>query len=108
MALDKQADNPVVLNLKGLTNLCNYFVICSAATTVQARAIFEEVKARARENGFEAHHAQSDDADTWLLVDFFDVVVHIFHEEARYFYNLENLWHDAKKVPIPKKGASRK
>ncbi len=102
-ALDKQAGDPVVLDVRGLTNLCDYFVICSAETTVQAAAIYEEVKARAQENGFEAHHCQRDDGDTWMIVDFFDVIVHIFHQEARSFYDLEHLWRDAKKVAIPKK-----
>jgi len=115
----KQAIDPVVLEVGSATNLCDYFVICSAQTGVQARAIYEEVSQRCKAEGIKVHHWAADENNTWIMIDLFDVVAHIFTEEARAFYNLESLWSQAPrvkptvkraraKVAIRKKPAARK
>ncbi|MFA5270972.1 MAG: ribosome silencing factor [Candidatus Omnitrophota bacterium] len=101
--LDKQAKRPVVLNLEKLSTLCDYFVICSVDTGVQAEAVCDWVVEKSKELNYKVHHSERDDASGWVLVDFFDVILHIFVDDLRKFYDLEHLWIDAKKVRIPKK-----
>jgi len=105
LAVEKQAHQPVVLDIRGLSSLCDYFVICSGETGRQVQAIGDNILEHSREAGFTVHHSEADDAYNWLLIDFFDVVVHIFTDEARKHYNLEYLWREAKAVmskPKPK------
>jgi ribosome-associated protein len=101
---EKQAREPVILDVGSITNLCDYFVICSAETGVQARAIYEEVSHRCRLDGVKVHHWSADENNTWIMVDLFDVVVHIFTEDARAHYSLEQLWQQAPRVkPVLKR-----
>jgi ribosome-associated protein len=100
--LTKHAIKPVILDVRGKCGICDYFVICSGETGVQTQAIAREVAARCKENGFAVHHYEEDAESRWILVDLFDVMVHIFTPEARLFYNLEYLWAGARKVRVPK------
>jgi len=93
----------VILDVSKFFSLYDYFVICSAETGRQVRAIYEEVEKSCKENHIDIHHCEDDHACRWILVDLFDVLLHIFVDEARDFYNLEYLWRDAKKVCAPKK-----
>ncbi|MCK9573025.1 MAG: ribosome silencing factor [Candidatus Omnitrophica bacterium] len=102
-ALDRKAKHTVVLDVSKLSGLCDYFVICSAETGTQADAILNWVAAQAKENNFRMHHFEKDDSSDWVLVDFSDVILHIFVNDARKFYNLEHLWADAKRVRIPRR-----
>jgi len=105
MALEKQAHQPVVLDVRGMSSVCDYFVICSGETGRQVQAIGDNIVKLSREAGFSVHHQEIDESCNWLLIDFFDVVVHIFTDEARKYYNLEYLWREAKAVsgkPKPK------
>jgi len=102
-ALDKKAKHTVILDVSSLSGLCDYFVICSAETGTQAVAILGWVASKAKENNFKMHHYEKDELSEWVLVDFSDVILHIFVSDARKFYNLEHLWADAKKVRIPRK-----
>ena len=98
LALEKQAHDPVVLDIRGMSSLCDYFVICSGETGRQVQAIGDNILKHSREAGFTVHHSEADDAYSWVLVDLFDVVVHIFTDEARKHYNLEYLWREARAV----------
>ena len=104
IALEKKAIRPVVLDVREFFNLYDYFVICSAETSRQVKAISDEIAKKCRESGIHIHHREKDESFQWTLIDLFDVVVHVFLEEARDFYNLEYLWRDAKKVRISFKG----
>ena len=101
IALEKKAIHPVILDVREFFNLYDYFVICSAETSRQVKAIAEEIAKRCRENDIHIHHREKDESFQWMLIDLFDVVVHVFLEETRDFYNLEYLWRDAKKVKVP-------
>lgn len=100
IVLEKKARKPVVLNVTGICGLCEYFVICSAETARQAQAIYEAIWKYCKEEKIIIHHRESDLSSQWILVDFFDVVIHIFTDAARNFYNLEYLWREAKKVRL--------
>ena len=95
LALSKKAGDVVVMDLRGLTTMADFFVVCSADSDVQIRAIADAVDDGMREKGSGAWHRESG-ISSWVLLDFVDFVVHIFHRNTRSFYNLEKLWGDAK------------
>lgn len=98
-AEDKKAMNIVALDLKGISLVADYFVICHGNSDTQVQAIATEVRKRAHEAGISARIEGMDSA-RWVLMDLGDVVVHIFHRDEREYYNLERLWSDAKVVEI--------
>ena len=83
------------MDLRGLTTMADYFVVCSADSDVQIRAIAAAVDEGMQQKGAAAWHKESG-SSSWVLLDFVDVVVHIFHRNTRAFYNLEKLWGDAR------------
>ncbi len=95
LALSKKAGDVVIMDLRGLTTMTDFFVVCSADSDIQIRAIADAVDDGMREKGDGVWHRESG-TSSWVLLDFVDVVVHIFHRNTRAFYNLEKLWGDAK------------
>lgn len=94
-AEDIQAADVVVLDLTLLTSFTDYFVICSGKSDTQVRAIADSIVKKLKENGREATGVEGKDQASWILIDFGDVVAHVFYHDARYFYNLDKLWSDA-------------
>ena len=101
-ALDsRKGINIKVLETGHLTTLADYFVLCSATSSTQIRALSDACEKAMKEQAGEApHHVEGHRGGTWVLLDFSAVVVHIFNEEAREFYDLERLWSDATPVDI--------
>ncbi|HMK38829.1 MAG TPA: ribosome silencing factor [Bacteroidota bacterium] len=95
LALSKKAGDVVTMDLRGLTSMADFFVVCSADSDVQIRAIADAVDEGMLAKGTAPWHRESG-SSSWVLLDFVDVVVHIFHRNTRAFYNLEKLWGDAK------------
>jgi len=95
LALTKKALNVVIMDLRGLTSMTDFFVVCSAESDVQIRAITDAVDEGMERKGSAAWHKESG-SPNWVLLDYVDVVLHIFHKNTRQFYNLEKLWGDAK------------
>ena len=90
-----------VLETGHLTTLADYFVICTATSTTQVRALSDECEKTMKETTGELpHHVEGHRGGTWVLLDFSSVVVHIFMEDARKFYDLERLWSDATPVDL--------
>ena len=90
-----------VLETGELTTLADYFVLCSATSSSQIKALGDACEKAMKEQAGEApHHVEGHRGGTWVLLDFSAVVVHIFNEEAREFYDLERLWSDATPVDI--------
>jgi ribosome-associated protein len=94
-ALDKRAIDLVVLNLEGLSSVADFFLVCSARSAPQADTIAEAVRGALRAEGVRPRHNEGSAESGWLLLDYGDVVVHVFLEETRGFYALERLWGDA-------------
>jgi ribosome-associated protein len=94
-ASDKQARDVVVLDVSEPLVICDYFVICSGSNDRQVRAIAEEVERACKEHGARALRREGEREAHWILLDFIDVVVHVFHQEEREYYDLERLWRDA-------------
>lgn len=91
----------VVLDLQGLTVIADYFVIATANSTVQSRALVDAVLETLRDAGIKGVQPEGLGDASWVLLDLGDVIVHVFDEEHRDFYQLERLWTDAPRVPIP-------
>lgn len=97
---DKKADNPVVLDVRGLSGVADYFVVLSAESDRQAAAVADAVDDRITSMGAQRLGAEGRSGGGWVLLDFGDVVVHVMSAEARGFYDLEGLWADAPRVPV--------
>jgi len=94
-ALDKRATDVVILDLQGLTGIADFFLVCSARSTTQADTIADGVRVELRARGVRPRHSEGSSDSGWLLLDYGDVVVHVFLEATRAFYALERLWGDA-------------
>lgn len=94
-ALDRKANDVVVLDLKGLSSVTDFFVICSGNSDTHVEGIARSVEEQLDENGVKLWHREGSRKASWILLDYIDVIVHIFSEEARDFYGLERLWGDA-------------
>ena len=96
----KKAENIALLNLKKLSGLADYFVICSVGSDVQARVVADAVIEGLKKKGY-ISHVEGYDSGRWILIDCFAVVVHIFDPEVRDYYSLERLWGDAPREEYP-------
>ncbi len=100
-ALDsKKAMKITALKVEDLTILANYFVIASASSTTQVKALADEVEFQLGEKGVKPRSVEGYQSQTWIILDYYDVMVHIFLEETRDFYQLERLWADGTPVDI--------
>lgn len=95
-AVDRRGQDVVVLDLQGLTSATDFFVLASGESVVQVKAIAERIEARLRdESSVRPWHVEGLRQGRWVLLDYVDFVVHVFHREARAYYDLERLWADA-------------
>ena len=94
---DKKAKNIISMNLSRVRNATTqYFVICDAPSTTQVDAIYKNIEDQVRENcGIKPFHKEGYTNSEWILIDYFDVVVHVFRSDVRDYYKLEDLWADA-------------
>lgn len=99
-AVAKKAHNPVAMDLRDLECVSDYFLICSGSSEVQVKAIAEAVEEKLREHGHKPWHVEGLTGRRWVLLDYVDLVVHVFHEKTREYYLLERLWGDARKVDL--------
>jgi ribosome-associated protein len=97
-ALEKKARDVMVIDLRGLSSVTDYFVICTGDSDIQVQAIAQHVKEKLKEADFDLLRMEGYLHAQWVLLDFNDFVVHVFHHEARVFYSLERLWGDAPHV----------
>jgi len=99
-AQDKQADSLVVLDVRAVTTLADYFLICSGGNTRQVKAIAEEIDYKLSAQRMFPNHVEGYPDCRWVLMDYGDVIVHIFDSEARAYYDLDGLWGDAPPLEI--------
>lgn len=99
--LERKASNVVVLDVRKLTSMTDYFVICDAETDIQVKAISENVSVRTKELASEpAWQKEGLDSRRWVILDYVDIVVHVFQTNQRHYYNLEKMWSDAIRTEI--------
>lgn len=97
---DLKGNQLVVLDLRGLTDATDFFVIASGTSDAHVRGIAESVMEKLDRKGHHAHHVEGLTTGRWVLLDFVDFVVHLFHPETRSFYRLERLWGDAPELLV--------
>jgi ribosome-associated protein len=97
-ALGKKARNPVLLDVSHLTSLADAFLICHGTSNRQVSAIAEHIQRDLKKKGIKALSVDGLKEGHWVLMDYGHVVVHIFYESTRSFYNLEGLWSDARRI----------
>lgn len=100
LCLDLKANNIVALDLERVSNATDYFLIASGSSDTHVRAIAEHVMEQLKKEGVRAHHVEGLPQGRWVLLDYIDFVVHVFHPTLRSFYQLERLWGDAATIPI--------
>ena len=97
-ALDKKAFRVVCLEVTELTSVADHFVLCSAASDRQVGAVVDEVQRRLRDGGRRPIHVEGEGSTGWVLLDFGDLIVHVFTEDRRAYYALDGLWGDAPRL----------
>ncbi len=100
-ARDKKAIDLQVLDLRALDSFTDFFVICSGQNTRQVQAIADAVEDGLREDQVKPAHVEGFERAEWVLLDYFDFVVHVFSSQRREFYALERLWGSAERVAVP-------
>jgi ribosome-associated protein len=102
LASELKASDIVVLDLRGVTDMTDFFVIASGTSDTHVRAVAEHVQAGLKESGVSTTMTEGLTQGRWALLDYTDCVVHVFHPTLRQFYQLERLWGDAKPVNLDK------
>lgn len=105
LCLDLKAADVAILDLTHISDATDYFVIASGSSDTHVRAIAEHVLEELRKEGVRAHHVEGLQQGRWVLLDYVDFVVHVFHPVLRDFYQLERLWSDAKIVETDRESA---
>lgn len=100
-ARDKKAEDLVVLDLRALQSFTDYFVICSGRNARQVQAIADAVEESLRTIQVKPAHVEGYERAEWVLLDYFDFIVHVFSSERREFYALERLWGSAERIELP-------
>jgi ribosome-associated protein len=96
----KKAEDITILDLRNITTLTDSFVICSVTNNRQARAISQEIDEKMAKHGLRLDHIEGYPNSNWILMDYTDLVIHIFTKEIREYYDLEHLWGDAPRVEL--------
>lgn len=99
-AYDKKSWDIVILDMMTASIMADYFVICSARNARQAQSIADNVEEELEKNGYHVRHVEGYRSGRWILIDAGDVVTHVFVDQERGYYELENLWCDAPRIPF--------
>ena len=88
------------MNVRGLSPVCDYFVLASGTSARQMRSVGDQIIELADNQKMKAIHRDGYEGESWILIDFVDVIVHLFSDEARRYYDLDNLWGDAERIEV--------
>lgn len=99
---EKFAEDITILDITSISTIADYFVIASGNNENQVKAIADSGSEALYKNGEKARHSEGYQSASWVLLDFYNIVIHVFNKEDRGFYNLERLWGDAKVIDINK------
>lgn len=97
-AEDKKAEEPVILDLRQLSALADFFLIVTSSSDIHGRTIADEITKKLKEKGTIPISIEGYDLGNWILIDYGDIIIHIFRPETRELYGLENLWIDAPRI----------
>ena len=99
---DKKAFDIILLDISKVASFASYFLMCSGDSSRQIQAIADEVETKLKENGIRPNHVEGYRHAEWILMDYVDIVVHVFSKSARAYYDLERLWRDGKRLEAQK------
>jgi ribosome-associated protein len=105
LCLDRKANDVVLMDLHTVSNATDFFVIASGTSDTHVNAIAQHVVEELKKEGVRVHHVEGMPSGRWVLLDYVDFVVHVFHPALRGFYQLERLWSDAETIPVEGEGA---
>ncbi len=94
----KKGIDTKVMDIKGMTSIADYFVIVSGNSSTQVDALAREIDEKLSEQGVEPIHSEGKNSSRWIILDFSDIIVHVFHKDEREYYKLERLWEDNEKI----------
>ena len=97
---NKKAEDIRVIEIGDLTIIADYFIIANGISTTHTKALADELEFQLKEKGVEPRQSQGNNGGGWIVMDYSDIVVHIFNKETRDFYNLERLWSDGKDIDV--------
>lgn len=103
---ERHCEDVAILNVTGLSQVCDYVVVATGTSDRQMKSVASEVSKLGNEKNFPAFRKSVDSDATWIVVDFITVVVHLFEPQRRAYYDLEDLWSDAKRVEVPTESAT--
>lgn len=99
---DKKGRDIIALDVQGLTVICDYMVIATGRSAAQVKALADEVDERMAQRGLDLRRTEGQNEGRWIIMDYGSILVHIFHQEERAYYNLERLWEDGtNRLPLP-------
>lgn len=102
-ALDsKKAEDIQVIKIKDLSIIADYFIIADGTSSTQTRALADEVEFKLGESGVKPRQVQGNNGSNWIVLDYSDIVIHVFSRDQREFYNLERLWSDGEQIDVSK------
>lgn len=105
LALERKAQDVVALDLRGINTATDFFVMASGTSDIQVKAVAEHIVDELKKEGHRADHVEGMEGGRWVLLDYIDFVVHVFHTQSRAFYQLESLWGDAPRTEFSDDGA---
>lgn len=105
LLVDRHCEDVVVLELRGLSQVCDFLVVATGTSDRQMKSLAAELEDTGAEVGMPVFRTTSDTAATWIVVDFISVVVHLFEPQRRAYYDLEDLWADATRLEVPARDA---
>lgn len=97
---EKKAKDIKLLDIHELSTIADYFIIATGTSTTQVQAMSDELEEKMELAGYKMHHKEGFRNGRWVLLDFGNIIIHLFHDEERKFYNLERLWVDAKSILV--------
>ncbi len=106
--MERKAQELMALDLRGISSATDYFLLCGGTSDIQVRSIAEHVIEELKRDGVRPGHVEGLGGGRWVLIDYIDFVVHVFHPQARSFYQLEGLWGDAPRFDIEDTASSPK
>ncbi len=100
LLLEKQAQDVVILDLRGSSDVCDFFVLAEGNSDTQVRALARNLRDRLLDAGQKPRNVEGMEKGRWVLMDYFDVVIHVFQGDTRRYYQLEHLWNDARRLDL--------
>jgi ribosome-associated protein len=96
----KKAEDVAAIDIANISSLADYFLLCSGGSTTQVKSLAEELEFKLSEQGVNPRRIEGAQSASWIILDYGEVVIHVFHRETRQFYNLERLWADGKFIDL--------